>query len=341
MPTLLETVLSADDKLDCEAVIAQYPWLLERDRDCIISPDADGQLCGLLLTNLLDWNVRGFYDGKALVVQQDVNPQECVFIDVEIYRQQVRSFGNHMLLFNSNRKPADWDQRFRNCFAINNWRGHDRRQFKRKYPFASIHFLLVVLAARHDLSFPPSAAGPLLFADGVYKVFLQRAENSWDWMRYLGIKDEGNPLHALFLNPDLSVYDLMTKMLDFWKKRDEFSRTGHRGDRIAITERGGVGRVINLVEEHVNDNCVWMYDQNARERIEEFLTLLGNLTGWQYIPARWSWGQWKLAEFDKRINSTVKNIPTYQSIMDLNPLSWAITKNEVCEYTVDHNAVFG
>jgi len=339
MPTLLETVLSADDLLDRDEVIASYPWIVQENQDCIISPDADGQLCGLLLSNLLGWNIRGFYDGKALVVKSSVDPRRCVFVDVEIYRRQIRSFGNHMLLFNSSRIPEGWDEQFGNCFALNNWRNHDRRQFNRKYPFASIHFLMVTLASRYDVMVPPSAAGPLLFADGVYKLLLQYTENAWDWMRYLGVENESNPLHALFHSPDLSVYGVMTKMLDFWKKRDEFSRTGHRGDRIAITERGGHGQLLNVVEEGGNQSCLWRYSQEARERIEEFLTILGDLTQWRYTPQKWTWSGWKLFEFEKRINSEVTNLQTFRSIMDSNPLSWAMTKQNVCEYTVDHNSV--
>jgi hypothetical protein len=341
MPTLLETVLSADDLFDPEVVIAQHPWLVEEGLSCVISPDADGQLCGLFLSNLLKWHVRGFYDGKALVVDHRVDPNECVFVDVEIFRRGVRSFGNHMLLFNANRKPDDWDNRFENCFAINNWRDHDRRVFNRKYPFASIHFMLVVLAARHEIALPGSATGPLLFADGVYKLLLQYTENAWDWMRYLGVKNEKNPLHALFHNPDLSVYEVMTKMLDFWKRRDELSITGHRGDRIAITERGGEGRVVNLVADSNGEQPTWGYEDGARLRSEEFLEMLGKLTTWKYLPEQWSWNHWRLFEFEKGINSAMTNLKAFNSVIDLAPLSWAITAAERCEYTLDRNSVFG
>src|SRR5690606_12836250 len=137
---------------------------------------------------------------------------------------------------------------------------------------------------------------------------LQYTENAWDWMRYLGVESQDNPLHALFHNPDLSVYEVMKKMLDFWKKRDEFSRTGHRGDRIAITERGGDGRVINLVEYQEGNERLWKYDLESLGRIEEFLTILSDLTQWRYLPAHWSWDKWILYEFRKQIDSNLTNL---------------------------------
>jgi len=164
--TLLDDVMQSRDRFDPEAVIEKHPWLAAQGQNCIISPDADGQLCALFLSNVLGWNIRGFYDGKAMVCSNGVSPRDCVFVDVEIFRHGVKSFGNHMLMFNSNRPPEDWDRNFANCLSMNNWRGHDRRVFRRKYPFASIHFLLAILGTRHDIALPPSAAGPLLHADG-------------------------------------------------------------------------------------------------------------------------------------------------------------------------------
>lgn len=340
MATLLETVLAAADRFDVEAAIARYPWMVEREHHCILSPDADGQLCGLLLSNALGWRISGFYDGKALVVDANVDPKSCIYVDMEVYRPGVRSFGNHMLAFNLARRPADWDARFADCFSINNWRSHDRRAFNRKYPFASIHFLLPILAARLPIRVPPTAAGPLLFADGIYKLLLQYTENAWDWMRYLGVSSPENPLHALFHSADLTVYEVMTKMLDFWRRRDELSTTGHRGDRVAITERGGDGRVVNLTESESGSARTWMYADEPRGRIETFLTMLGELTGWPYRRSMWLWSGWRLIEFEKRIASDVTNLAAFKGIMDQSPLSWAITAQDRVEYTLDAHSAF-
>ena len=307
--TLLEDVLRADDYFDAPEITARFPWFITDGLDCIISTDADGQLCGLLLSYLQGWNIRGFYDGKAMVVDHRVDPRDCVFADVEIFREGVRSFGNHMLLYNANRKPNGWDERLRECLAINEWRGHDRlHHFRRKYPFATIHFLLILVAQRHPIDLAPSAAGPLLFADGVYKLLLQYTENAWDWMRYLRVDQQENPLHGLFHSESMSMYAVMTEMLHFWEKRDELSEIGHRGDRIAITERGGDGSLMNLERDGEADvESLWRYANAARARIEQFLDLLGGLTGWQYNEQKWSWSGWRVFEFDKGIDPELTN----------------------------------
>jgi hypothetical protein len=238
-----------------------------------------------------------------------------------------------MLLFNSNRKPADWDVRFSQCMSMNNWRNHDRRVCRRKYPFASIHFLLAIVAANREINLPASASGPLLHADGTYKLLLQYTENAWDWLRYMGVQEAHSPLHTLFHNPDMTVYSLMTQMLEFWRRRDEHSRTGQRGDRIAITERGGDGALVNLVPNNADGNLS-DYDTQARVRNEAFLAMLGELTGWPYRPDHWSWADWRVVQFEKGIDSEMTNLTRYGRIMDAQPLSWVIPSNNRCEFTV-------
>ncbi|MBI1369090.1 MAG: hypothetical protein GC162_10605 [Planctomycetes bacterium] len=333
MAKLLERVLRARDTFNVEQVKQTYPWIVERERKCIISPDADGQLCALLLTNILGWEVVGFYDGKALVCHENTDPKNAVFVDVEIFRQGVRSFGNHMLAFNFNRLPSGWSTALRDCISPNNMRSHDRRQFDRKYPFASIHFLLVILASEYALQLPASAAGPLLFADGVYKLLLQYTENAWDWMRYMGVTDQANPLHRYFHNPDMSVYALMTKMLEFWRMRDETSITGQRGDRIAITDRGGAGGLRNLVR-HRDADQLWHYDPETKQRNLGFLTRLGEMTGWPYTDSKWRWDRWKLWQFEKGVGAEISNIRSYDAMFERQPISLAITAQNRVEYTV-------
>lgn len=40
-------------------MLKKYPWLVERGQKCVISPDADGILCGLFMSQYLDWEVVG------------------------------------------------------------------------------------------------------------------------------------------------------------------------------------------------------------------------------------------------------------------------------------------
>ena len=44
------------DRIDYDRVLYDYPWIAETNHYCVLSPDSDGLLCGLL------W--QSFADGK-------------------------------------------------------------------------------------------------------------------------------------------------------------------------------------------------------------------------------------------------------------------------------------
>ncbi len=96
-------------KLDYHALIARYSWIIERNQNCILSPDSDGLLCGLLMSYYLGWRIRGFYDGKVLVIDEGVKPQDCVFLDMEIFRPNIRSVGQHMVMYDKEDLPKNWN----------------------------------------------------------------------------------------------------------------------------------------------------------------------------------------------------------------------------------------
>jgi len=73
-------------ELNYHTLLERFPWVVERDQNCILSPDSDGLLCGLLMSHYLEWKIRGFYDGKVLVIEDNFHPQDCIFLDMEIFR---------------------------------------------------------------------------------------------------------------------------------------------------------------------------------------------------------------------------------------------------------------
>ena len=88
MPTVNEKIGQYGKELiDYEAIVKNYPWIIHEKMNCILSPDSDGLLCGLLMGHVFDWSVKGFYDGKILVVEKGVDIQRCVFLDMEILRR--------------------------------------------------------------------------------------------------------------------------------------------------------------------------------------------------------------------------------------------------------------
>ncbi|OHA07836.1 MAG: hypothetical protein A3I44_01990 [Candidatus Sungbacteria bacterium RIFCSPLOWO2_02_FULL_51_17] len=93
-----EMLAGRDDVIDYAAVIKKYPWLVQKDQNCILSPDSDGLLCGLFTSHYLNWKIRGFYDGKVMLLEKGFNVKDCIFLDMEIFRKGIRSVGQHMVM---------------------------------------------------------------------------------------------------------------------------------------------------------------------------------------------------------------------------------------------------
>lgn len=333
MPTVYEKLGQyGKAQIDYDDIIVRYPWLVQRQQNCILSPDSDGLLCGLFMTHYLDWRVRGFYDGKISVMEDGFAAKDCVFLDMEIFRREVRSVGQHMLLYSKRNPPGNWDN-FGDCFAPNNVRGYDAsHDFRLKYPFGTIHLLIPILSRSRKIEIPTSAITPLLFTDGTWMNLLQYTENSLDWIHFLQADDPENPLHRIFLNDHYSLHSLMVAMDEFLRKRDKISIPRERGDRIAITIRGGEGLPHNL--EHKGKT--FFFKQEAKERGEAFISLLAELTGWEYESGKWSWENWMLYRFTKGDFANGRlNGQTFAALMARNPLSFAITSTQNIEYTIE------
>lgn len=331
-PTVFELLDGQDDRIDYDRVLSAYPWVVEQGHDCIVSPDSDGLLCGLLMTNALNWRVRGFYDGKALVADNSIIPSECVFLDMEIFRSGIRSVGHHMLLYNKNQVPDSWCQ-FSDALSVNNLRNRDGlHDFRLKYPFGTIHFLLAIVARQAEVPCEPTAVAPLLFTDGTYKNLFGYTENCLNWLQYLRANESDSPLRSLFYEDTYTIHRLMRGMNDCWRTRDEISVSGQRGDRVSITNRGGRGEVINML----TSGDGFDFDCQAKLRAERFLELLAEKTGWRYDPRWWCWQQWRLWRFTKRDFKQAKTRvrgDTFAEMLASRPLSFAMTANDNYEYT--------
>ena len=51
-----------------EQTLKKHAWLFNKHSPLVLSPDSDGLLCGLVLTNIYGMKVQGFYDGKVLAL---------------------------------------------------------------------------------------------------------------------------------------------------------------------------------------------------------------------------------------------------------------------------------
>ena len=308
------------DVINYELISRKFPWLFKECQKVIISPDVDGLLCGLFMSNYLKWEIIGFYDGKILCYQKGTKIEDCIFLDIEIFRKEVKSCGHHMLVYNNRELPENWDN-FQNSLNPNNIRGFDMlHNFKRKYPFATIHFLLCILQEirKEKIILYNTATVPLLYVDGTFKNLLNYPENCSDWLIYLDAKNPESPIYPIFeIFAKQKLKDIIHLLQSIFKEFNKIKVLKNRGDKISLK---------NISEQDVS--------------FVNFHPLLNVLSGY----TRWNFNSeyWKLEELEKRIfDKKIENVQgkRYKEIIEEKvPISWAITANKRIEYTVDTNS---
>jgi len=329
-----EKVVDDLGNLDYHKVLHFYPWIIERGQNCILSPDSDGFLCGLLMSHYLGWKVRGFYDGKVLLIDKNLSPKDCIFLDMEIFRKEVRSVGQHMVAYQYSQPPKNWDN-FSQCISANNLRGFDvHRKFIEKYPFATVHLLLAILGVKHDVAPIPKSFGYLLYTDGTFKNLLNYPDNSLSWFKFLGIDILGNAAHDVFFSKKTVLLKLMIDLQNIFEALAKMNGGKRGADKIKITKMNK-GNLEIVGAEYVSSKKEWRILPFIQNRNMKFLQILSSATGWEYKSTSWQYEGFCLKEFTK--GSTVPTKGRYLELMAQNPVSFAITSKTKTgiEYTLE------
>lgn len=71
---------------------------LEYSKNLIISPDMDGFMTAKLIERFNGSKIVGSYDKNLLCLADCIDPEECLFVDCDMNRQEYVSLGNHMRL---------------------------------------------------------------------------------------------------------------------------------------------------------------------------------------------------------------------------------------------------
>jgi len=327
MAKIQELLLGRTDQIDYEKIVKDYPWIIKRGQNCILSPDSDGLLCGLFMSRYLDWRIKGFYDGKVMLLDKNISAKDCVFLDMEVFRKDMKSVGHHMVQFNKNKKPLNWDN-FNNCIQPNNFRNYDGyKDFRLKYPLATIHLLIGIVGSKIKLTIPKSAICPLLYVDGVFKNLFGYPENCIDWLRYLSANSYQNKLYGVFFNKHYSIYNLMVALKDFFIQISKISENKNGNDKIKISNTKG--EPVNLKIS----GKVYELNADEKKKSEKFLKILFRLTKWNYKKENWQWTGLKIYQFSK---SAIKpNNKNFEAMITKEPISWAMTSGLAIEYTTD------
>tara|TARA_Y100001954_G_C15735689_1_gene565688 strand:+ start:122 stop:1144 length:1023 start_codon:yes stop_codon:yes gene_type:complete len=334
MAKIQQLLKDKNERINYKEVREKYPWITKPKQKCILSPDSDGLLCGLFMSHYLDWEVVGFYDGKVCVLKDGVSAfdEDVCFLDIEIYREGVKSMGHHMLSVYNSELPFDWRKKFKDCIQPNLMRGYDRNSFRLKYPLATIHLLIGILEDIINIKVEESTIFPLLFTDGTFNVMFSYPENVMNWWKYLNVEDNSKLLKNIFMGEDYTTYKLMLEMDNFFRERDSISIPRERGDRLKISNKDSSS--YNLEKNGFN----YKINNDAKNRCVMFLKLLEKHTNWIYRSESWCFEDMNLMQFTKSDfvsrNWTIKK-DNWKSLMDINPLSWAMTSGNNIEFTIE------
>lgn len=336
-----------------ERIVEKYPWIKGENQKLIISPDSDGFLSSLLLINYFNARVVGYYDCKVMLCEEEVEPRECTFVDLDIFCQDFKSIGHHMVCFNKNKKPDNWHH-YDNCIQVNNLRDFDcKHNFQQKYPFATIHFLLSLLETVKDIEIAPKAIVPLLFSDGVLNNLFGYPENCLEWFQWMKANIPESLLYHVFYK-EIPFSSVMAQVKDFFEARDRYNSTCYYDfNERRIVERhksrSGHHMIIsqsNGTPTNIIPNADGTYDifNNEKLRIMGFVDLMAGLMGWHTCPEKWGFSNMRLYRFKKEIlsdSSTLRlNQKNYKEIVESNCFSMAITGTTTIEYTRDTEGFF-
>ncbi len=302
--------MTTANKFDYEGVIKEHSWILEKEKNCIVSPDSDGLLCGLLMAHHFDWKIVGFYDGKNLLLKEGMSTKDCIFLDMEILRKDIKSLGQHMNIHNFNQLPEDYEERTKCCINPNNLRKFDRaHNFDQKYPLASVHLLLYLLGEKYPnkINVKKEGFGAIFFADGVWKILFKYTDNVLYWLDYFHVNTSPEWWEKL---KELSIIDLIREidsLIKELKKIKGKARIGH----------------VDLEDF-----------EKEKDVLINLLNLFSKLTGWDYNTNNWDIENLKKYKFTKKIYDGSRNNDTFLEIWK-NALSLAMTKGNVIQYTLE------
>jgi len=140
---------------------------LEYSKNLIISPDMDGFMTAKLLERFNGSKIVGSYDKNLLCLADGIDPEECLFVDCDMNRQEYVSLGNHMRLLEDNMSVESFNPNVH--FGVTT--------YSDKFPFATaflISFATEVQTSDSDLI-------RMAFADSTLKNMEKYSDNMRNW----------------------------------------------------------------------------------------------------------------------------------------------------------------
>jgi hypothetical protein len=140
---------------------------LEHSQNLIISPDMDGFMSAKLLERFNGSQIVGSYDKNLLCLADGIDPEECLFLDCDMNRENFVSLGNHMRLLEDGMSSKSFNPNVN--FGVTT--------YSDKFPFATaflISFATEVQTSNADLI-------RMAFADSTLKNMEKYEPNMRNW----------------------------------------------------------------------------------------------------------------------------------------------------------------
>ena len=140
---------------------------LEYSKNLIISPDMDGFMTAKLLERFNGSKIVGSYDKNILCLADGINPEECLFVDCDMNRQEYVSLGNHMRRLEDGMSVESFNPNVH--FGVTT--------YSDKFPFATaflVSFATEVQTSTEDLI-------RMAFADSTLKNMEKYSDNMRNW----------------------------------------------------------------------------------------------------------------------------------------------------------------
>ena len=140
---------------------------LEYSKNLIISPDMDGFMTAKLLERFNGSQIVGSYDKNILCLADGIDPEECLFVDCDMNRQEFVSLGNHMRLLEDGMSVESFNPNVH--FGVTT--------YSDKFPYATA--FLISFAIEADLSEQDLIR--MAFADSTLKNMEKYSDNMRNW----------------------------------------------------------------------------------------------------------------------------------------------------------------
>jgi hypothetical protein len=150
---------------------------LEHSKNLIISPDMDGFMTAKLLERFNGSKIVGSYDKNILCLADGINPEECLFVDCDMNREEFVSLGNHMRLIRDGMSSKSFNPNVH----------FDVTTYSDKFPYATA--FLISFATEANLS--DFDLIRMAFADSTLKNMEKYSDNMRNWskrMDHLAVK---------------------------------------------------------------------------------------------------------------------------------------------------------